>query len=209
MNQRYQSHLFWGSHAPLSSLVNTGLIIMGSGRTAYAIVTLLALLWVYELTFFVSLAAKPVFPRRGRNITLLFLSSLFGSLFFLLLFLMSPILAMDTGFLILLTPVTALSSGLYRRLEALDTEDSMAQVFSEAMILGLLILALALIREPLGFGSLSLPGGFQGIITLFRFEGEFFPLRIIAASSGALILLGYGAALFRRKRNQYTHGEDL
>ncbi len=62
--------------------------------------------------------------------------------------------------------------------------------------------AFALIREPLGFLSLSLPGGAQGIILLFSFEKEaFLPIHVIASSSGALLLLGYGIGLYRYFRS--------
>jgi hypothetical protein len=64
------------------------------------------------------------------------------------------------------------------------------------------VLALALIREPLGHGSLSLPG--VSPVRFFREE----PLRILEAASGALILLGYGTAIYRHFRNRETNSED-
>jgi hypothetical protein len=90
------------------------------------------------------------------------------------------------------------------------------QALSEALVLGVLILALALIREPLGSGSVSLPG-----LGLVRFIGEVSqasapaesrppiePMALLKLSSGALIILGYGVALYRHRRNLYTNQED-
>jgi hypothetical protein len=83
----------------------------------------------------------------------------------------------------------------------------LARSFSEAAALGVLIIGLSLIREPIGFAVLSFPGGAQGIMTPFSAVREgFFPIRIAASSAGALILLGDGIALFRRFRDQYFHG---
>jgi len=66
----------------------------------------------------------------------------------------------------------------------------------------MLLLGMALIREPLGFGSVSVPG-----FDIFRFVREE-PLRFFQASSGALIILGYGIAVYRHYRNRYTNSED-
>jgi hypothetical protein len=83
----------------------------------------------------------------------------------------------------------------------MEIEDALFKVVSEAMSTGILIAALALIREPLGFGSLSLPGGSGGIVRFFvSGESAYFPIRIFASSAGALILLGYGITFFNRLR---------
>ncbi|MDR1949542.1 MAG: hypothetical protein LBQ38_09125 [Spirochaetaceae bacterium] len=207
--QRYQNHLFWGSHAPLSTLAGAGLLVMASGRTAYALIALGSLVWVYGLTVLVYCFAKPVFPKRGIQLALVFLSTFFASLYLLLLTLTSPFLAMETTLIILLAPVSCISSEVVFRLESLDPDEGLARAALEALTLGGLIFALALIREPLGYGSLSLPGGRQGIIELFSGPDElFFPVRIIAAAAGALLLLGYGLAVFRYFRKLYTHTEE-
>jgi hypothetical protein len=81
----------------------------------------------------------------------------------------------------------------------LEIGEGVLQAFTEGMSLSALILGLALIREPLGYGTLSFPGGAQGIAVLFTFPpGIQLPIRIASASAGAFFLLGYGIALFRR-----------
>ena len=59
-------------------------------------------------------------------------------------------------------------------------------------------MAFALIREPLGFLSLSLPGGAHGSVLLFSFNMKsFLPIQLIASSGGALLLLGYFWGLYK------------
>jgi hypothetical protein len=91
----------------------------------------------------------------------------------------------------------------------MEAEDALARALLEALVLGVLIVALALIREPLGLGSLSIPGGTFGFIELFTYDtGGIVPLRIISSSAGAFLLLGYATALFRFYRNRITGTED-
>jgi hypothetical protein len=71
------------------------------------------------------------------------------------------------------------------------------------------IVSFSLVREPLGFLSLSFPGGAQGIVKIFSSEKEgFFPILIVSVSSGALLLLGYGVSLYWYLRSKSGHGSD-
>jgi hypothetical protein len=172
---------------------------MASSRVAFALVALAALLWVYGLTGLTAFLAKPILPQQGRRVILLFVSSFLGSLFLLVLWLLSPLLALGSAYLIILSPVCCMGSELFVNLESKTLEEALLKTVFEAASLGGLILAFALIREPLGFMTISLPGGDQGIAELFKGDegNSFFPVRILASSGGGLLLLGYGAALFR------------
>jgi Na+-transporting NADH:ubiquinone oxidoreductase subunit NqrD len=129
----------------------------------------------------------------------MFLASFAAALFTLILSLLSPILALDSLLFLVLCPLCCVSSGALERAEKLDLGEGVFQSLTEGACLAVLILALALIREPLGYGTLSIPGGPQGIFCPVRFPREsYLPARIIAASAGAFFLLGYGIALFRR-----------
>ncbi|MDR2186256.1 MAG: hypothetical protein LBO80_11425 [Treponema sp.] len=208
MSQRYQSHAFLGSHAPLSTLACAGLLIMGSGRTAYALLIAGALVWVYALTVLVLTAAKPLLPVRGKGTLEIFTASFFGAFFLLLFSFFNPFLSMELTLLVLLAPVSCVASKVCSRTGNLDSGPAVGRALLEGLLLGLLILGLALIREPLGFGSLSVPGGPRGITLFFNYEGLYFPVKTAAVSSGALILLGYAVVLFRRCRGRYVHSED-
>jgi hypothetical protein len=206
---RFQEHPFWGAHAPLSALSGAGLLITASSRTAFALVSAGALAWVYGLTALISCAAKPILPSRGRDTIMLFLSGFLGGLYLFILSLLSPLLAMECGFFAALAPVVFTASSALKRIDPLPLKDGLVQAGAEALALGGAILALALIREPLGFGTLSLPGGAGGIIELFSGgEAVLFPIRIISGSAGALLLLGYVLALFRHVRKLVRGGGE-
>ena len=204
MSRRFNSHLFWGSHSPLSALTGAGLIIMASGRFSSAILCLGALVWVYGLTAMVFSAARSIMPDRGRKIILLFLSSFFCGLFMLLIGLINPMLILGTAFFLILIPPCCLGSGFFEASESYDASEVLYRALLEAFVLAGIILALALVREPLGMGTISFPGGIQGTTELFdvRQDNTFVPIRFLAASAGGLVLLGYGAALFRYYRER-------
>jgi hypothetical protein len=197
MRNRPSTHHFWGVYSPLATLSGGSLLVLASVRFSFALVAALSLLWIYILT---SLTLRlPFLPRQGRDSIVLFLSAFFGGLYLFILTLISPILAMDTLFFLILSPVCCVSSGVLGRAEKLEIGEGVLHSFTEGLDLSALILALALIREPLGYGTLSLPGGTQGGITLVTFPGgTHLPIRIAASSAGAFFLLGYGIALFRR-----------
>jgi hypothetical protein len=200
--KRPASHPFWGIYAPLATLSGGGLLVLASTRFSSALVCSIGLLWVFTLS---SLALRiPFLPRWGRGGISPFLVSFIGGLYILILFLVSPVLAMDSLFFLILCPLCCVSSGLPGRLEATDLGEGIIQAALESICLAVLILALALIREPLGYGIISLPGGSQGIVVIAAFTRlAYLPIRIISGSAGAFFLLGYGIALFRRSGGNF------
>ena len=188
-------------YTTLFTLAGAGLLIMASSRLAFALVTATALLWVYNTAMAALFFGRPLYPRTkaGKTAARIILTSFLGSLFLLFLWVTSPLLAMETGSLILLVPCYASTSPLLDKPDDPEIAKLLLKASFEAGSLGLLIIAFALIREPIGFMALSLPGGGRGIIELFSpvDENGFLPVHIIAGSSGALLLLGYGSALFR------------
>jgi hypothetical protein len=182
---------------------------MASGRTAFAIVASGALIWVYGWTVLAAGFGKPILPQKGKPLIFVFLSSFFGSLYLMLLYFINPFLAMESTFLVMLASLSCISGEICRQVDSLEPEEAISRAIMEALVPGALIIALALIREPLGFGALSIPGGPQGIIELFSIDGGvYFPVQIIAGSAGAFLLLGYGLALFRHFRKRFINTED-
>jgi hypothetical protein len=204
MNRRFKTYLLRDAYTPLSTLTGAGLLVMASSRLAFALTAAAGILWVYGLTVLLIFCAQPIYPKRGSKVVLIFLAAFMGSIFLFLLWFISPLLAMGTVYIIILVPGYCVSSGLFVQLHSLEIEDILSRLFLEAGSLGLLIIAFALIREPIGFMSLSLPGGSQGIIEVFHAteEDSFLPIKVMANSAGALLLLGYGVALF------YTMGKQ-
>lgn len=215
MNSHMQSHLFWGIHSPLSAFTGIGLIVIASGRIVSALICVFALLWVNAFTLFAAGIGRKALPSKGDDAVLVFVSSFAGFLVYFFVCLLSPFQAMENAFSIVLCPAFLLASGLYHRVKEYDTAEMVFQAVCEALVLGALILALALIREPLGSGSVSLPG--PGLIRFIGGEsgvpsGEprvpLEPMALLKLSSGVLIVLGYGVALYRGRRNLYTNQED-
>jgi hypothetical protein len=196
-----ESHLFWGKNAPLVSLNGLVLLVIATGRVSFAIVAALALAWVYVFTMAAAKLGGDHFPQWGRNAVLLFIAAFASGVFLLVLWIVSPVLAMECSLFLFFMPAIFMASGLYERMLKYDMGEVLSQSLAEALIMGVLMVAFSLIREPLGFGSVSFPG-----FDLIRFINE--PIRILQASSGAFIILGYGIALYRRFRNQVIRSEE-
>lgn len=199
MNRRFDSHLFWGSYSPLSSLAGAALIVLASARFSFALICTGALIWVYGLTALVYSGGRSIMPTRGRMIILLFLSAFISGIFMLFVGLLNPLLILGTGFFLVLIPPACLGSAFYENSDSMELIEVFSRSLLEAMVLGGIILALALVREPLGMGTLSFPGGAQGIVELFGSQDteNFVLVRFLSVSAGAFLLLGYGIAVFR------------
>ena len=201
-------NIFHNDASLLACLSGAALLIIASDRLAHAITVAGALIWVYGLSSLAARTGARIFPRRGRTALLAFLSSFFAGIYLLLLWILSPLCALETFFVISLIPMFYMFSSLNRQLKLLSLEDIFYASLSESLMLGALLVIFALIREPLGYLSLSVPGGTRGIVLLFSFTSEsFLPIHLIASSCGALLLLGYFFALYRYLRAQYAPKE--
>jgi len=177
---------------------------MASSRFSFALVCAGALIWTHGLSALVFSAARVIIPTRGRRVILLFLAAFFCGIFMLLAGLINPLLILGTGFFLVLVPSCCLGSGFFKASESESPVEVFSRALLEALVIAGLILALALIREPLGMGTLSFPGGIQGMVEIFdiNVENGYIPVRFLSASAGGLLLLGYGIALFRYFREQ-------
>ena len=197
MNQS-MSYRISSNISSLTWLVGAALLIMASDRLAHAIVVTGALVWVYSLSTLAIHAGAKNIPLQIRPVLIAFVVSFIAGLYLLLFWMLSPLCALQTFFVISFVPVVCMVSGIFNRLKDLSLSDTFYTSCSEALIVGSLIICFAIVREPLGFGSLSLPGGAQGIVLLFSFPADsFLPIRIIASSSGGLLLLGYSLGMYR------------
>jgi len=217
MNKRFTSHIFWGSHSVFSSLIGLAIVVMASGRMANAIIASGAIIWVFSLNALIYSGAQKIMPVQGKKIILLFLSSFLCGLYFLLIGLLNPLIIYGLAFIIVLIPPYCLGNGFYENLSFYESSSSIPvkEVFLrallEALVLSGVIIGLALIREPLGMGTLSFPGGIYGIREIGS-EGEnLVPFRLFSISAGGILLMGYGIALFRfiKSKKNMTTEEDL
>jgi len=195
--------------SPAAVLPGCCLLVIASGRLSHAVTVAGALVWVYGFTTLVIYAAAKIFPRHGRAALISFLASFMAACYLFILWLLSPLCALESFFAVSLVPVFYMASGPSKRFNALggafySAEDSFFSSFFEALSLGVLLPAFALIREPLSYVSLSLPGGLQGSVMLFSFSPEsFLPVQLIGSSCGTLLLLGYFWAFYKHiNKNQ-------
>jgi len=206
-------HSFWGSLSPLGGLTGAGILIMASARLSWAVTVALGLFWVYGLTagtftFFMSETGKKIFPKGGRVHIYTCLSAFYGSLYLFMFWLLCPFAALEVFLVLLLVPIYCAGSGVVQQMQPIshnphaDIFDNVSDSISQAISLAGLLLVFSIIREPLSYCSLSFPGTYQGMIIIVYFKaGAFFPIGIFAASSGALLLLGYFICMYQYWKN--------
>jgi len=198
MNGLLKQRIFWGDMSPFAYLSGGALLVMASDRLAHALTVLVALVWVYCLSSLAAFGGARLFPARGKQVLFAFLASFVASLYLLLLWILFPLGALQLFFAVSFVPMLCAGSGICRRLEGKNLVQVLRLSFAEALVAGVLIVIISLIREPLGFRSLSLPGGVQGIMLFHPFGAESpLYLRLLSSSSGALLLLGYLLGMYR------------
>jgi hypothetical protein len=106
---------------------------------------------------------------------------------------------METSLICALVPVYFIGSKFSAALENLPADEVFPEARREPLSLGVSMMAFSLIREPLGFAAISIPGGSRGITELFSADGgNSYPMQLLSSSTGALILLAYAIVIFRR-----------
>jgi hypothetical protein len=211
-----RQHSFWGSLSPLGGLSGAGLLVMASARLSWAVMIAGSLLWVYGLTTFVfsfmcSEISPKIFPVEGRTYVFTCIASFFGSIYLLLLWLLCPLATFEVFFLLLIVPLFCASSGVNEQIVSsledtdFDIAADVSDAVSQAVVLAGLIIVFSIVREPLSYCSLSLPGTAGGMVTIMYFKSNsFFPIGIFASSAGALLLLGYIICLYQYGKNAVT-----
>lgn len=205
MNDRLHLDPLWGKYSPLTALTGAALIILSSSRFSFAVTALGALLWVYGLTIGTLKLMENLLPRIGKNSIAILLSSLYSYGYYYLFSLFSPLMALEAAFPLALVPITFIARGLYRQMDDLSLSQALGTSLYEALILGLLLMGLALFREPFGFGVLTIPSP-KGIFEFFGSDiASHYSIRLVVSTAGGLLILGYLVALFRVVRNFYSN----
>ncbi len=193
---------FWSADGPLASLACTGLLVVSSGRLAYALVTGTALVFVYLCSIFTLWAARSLVSIRMRGAISVILSSFFAAAYLLVLSLASPLMAEQCGFFLALCPIVFVASGVVDRSARDSVGEAAARATLESASILALIIGFALIREPLGYGSLSLPLKDGLAIVLGTGGPSPFVLRTVSSTIGGLILTAYVVFAFRKLRSR-------
>ncbi|MDR2659132.1 MAG: hypothetical protein LBC27_03985 [Spirochaetaceae bacterium] len=185
-------------YTPVSSMSGVALLVIAGSRFSYAIVAACALVWVSIFSIFVSTFICGIKSETRIKILNVLISSFAGSLYFFFLYLLNPLLALETTLICMLAPIFYMGSKLsFSREDTLSGIIFQESVF-ELLALGGLTLAFSLIREPLGFSTLSIPDAKRGIIELFNTKGDYpYSIQLISSSTGALFLLSYIMVILR------------
>ncbi|MCL2609317.1 MAG: hypothetical protein FWD94_05385 [Treponema sp.] len=214
MSKVHWQQLLLSGCSPKTLLSGSVLLVVAGGRLAHALPVLLALVWVFVLSSLAGFFASRFFPKSGggRPFLSLFLASFFAGAFLLLLWMAFPLVALQVFFPVAFVPVLYMISGIGQSGEG-GRGDLIPELWTSlaaALPPGICTVLLALIREPAGLGSLSLPGGAHGLLLFYPFGPDApAPLRLLAGSAGALFLCGYLLALFRHFREKFRkEGND-
>jgi hypothetical protein len=184
-------------YSPVSSMSALALFIIAGSRLSYAIVAACSLFWVFMLGSFINTFIRSITSKTRRIMLNVMIASFAGSLYYLLLYLLNPLLAMETTVICALSPVffmsgNFMSDGFLTTPGDRPSLEIVRNAALEPLSLGGTMLVFSLIREPLGFATLSIPGGTRGIIELFNSAGlNPYTVQLITNSTGALFLLAY------------------
>jgi len=156
-----------------------------------------ALIWTYLLSGLTIVIASQAIPRTVKPIIHVFISSFWTLVFGLLIYLFSPILCYDIQYPMALTAVLFMISGVGDNLNAEHFSSGMKRIMLEALVISFIILLFSLVREPFGYGALSLPAK-EGIIEILTSDiASDIAVKSIASSGGGLILLGFIVGFYR------------
>jgi hypothetical protein len=209
---------FWDSLSPLGGLTALGILIMASSRLSYAITVSGCLIWVYGLTTFTySILSKTItnniFPRNEEKVLYIFFASFWSSIYILLFWFLCPFAALEVFLILMLVPLFFAAGCNIEKTASIhgnsneDIFDIITESVSKAFVLSGLLIASSIIREPLSYCSLSLPGSYRGMIMVLHFnENSFLPVRLLISSSGALILFAYFTGLYQYLNNSSSTG---
>jgi hypothetical protein len=196
MNQ-YDASNPWGSKSPLMSLTGIALIVSASGRFSSAAIVFLLLAGIYTLALSIILFGKTIIPARYKTALVIAIVTFISSLFFLIVELIHPVTALELNLIIFLIPIVFLSSKIVQRIDHLSVGEGIALGMKEALMLGGIILVVALIREPLGYGTLSIPFVGSMVKLLPDAIRERTALQVFASPVGGFILSACLIALIR------------
>ena len=200
-------HPFWGSLSPFGGLMGAALLIMASARLSWALIVAGSLFWVYGLTsisfyYLLSVIGSKYFPLKGRRILFTSLASFWGSIYLFLFWLICPLAALEMFLILMLVPLFCAASFAEEKeiteKPSVNVIENVYDFVAKAAVLSGLLVIFSIVREPLAYCSLSLPGSYQGMVIFISFKPNlFFPVGIFAPSAGALLLLGFIISLFQ------------
>jgi hypothetical protein len=177
---------------PLQLLSGAALLLLSTLRTAYAVTTVAALFFVVFCSLIVLHALKKLLPRGSKKIITVFVQSFFLSVFIFILFESNPFLAQNLILPLAFLPVFCASSSVFNNLTNFSVKDMSLRALTEAVLWSVLLIVMAIVREALGFATVSVPGGAEGITVFFQTENPNpYPPRFFLSSAAVFILFAF------------------
>jgi hypothetical protein len=205
-------------HNPLSTFSALALYITASSRLSYAIIASLIVIFVYVFSVCVYFGIvkwmAAISLKRGEEFSILphtnnadnasklyisvLISTFASGLFYIIFRIINPLLAIETQAFFVFIPIIFCAQDVMSRLSELPFPQNLSKCLKESVCICFVLIVLSFFREPLGYGTLSIPGSKAGIIELFN-GGKIsnFSIEIMSLSSGAFILLGLIFAFFK------------
>lgn len=200
MIERQEQNSFWTDFSPLTSLSCIILFIVPTARVAYAVLIFLAVLIVNPIAVLALRLAREQVPPPHFFIVKLFIVSALAACFSSAAGLLWPLSVLDMRLYLGAVPIFFLSSRVFERSLPAPPLGAFWFTLEESFIVGALALAISLLREPFGFGSLSLPSS-DGLLLLFSSDAaSAVAARSLSAAAGGFWVLGYGIALYKKVR---------
>jgi len=201
-----------GTRRQFPSFSAAALLIAATGRVADALLVGAAVVFVYGSVPLALRLADRAVPATHRIWIRLAFSSFAAAVFSLVAAIAWPILVREQALYLGAIPLCLMASGLFERSEIQSPLELIHSSLREALSFAAAALAFSLVREPLSYGTISLPSA-TGISILFgSAEASDFSFRSLAATVGGFLLLGYSMALFRwvrfRRFGSSPSGED-
>jgi len=192
--------LFWGSEGQLSSLSCFVLLFAVTSRMAHTILISSVIFLVFPITSAILKSSAILIPQRHDFFIRMVIVSALTAIASRLFSIPWPIPVRDCAFYLGAIPLCYVSGSYKLRFESKSTLAALVSSAKDALVFSVLAFALVLVREPFGYGALSVPGP-EGAIEFFGLSAvSSFGARFVSAGAGAFILIGYIVALYRKIR---------
>jgi hypothetical protein len=190
--------------APFSTMSGAALFLVAGSRLSFALVAAGAVALVFAAGAAAERPAWCFTSRPYRRLCNMLAAALAGGVYLFALHLFFPLLALECGLVCAIVPAVYMESGADIIRERPPSRRTPGEAALTPIGLVMTTLAVALVREPLAYGTLTMPTEAGGLTEVWRIAG-FLPVRVIASTTGALLLFAYGAAAFQylgRGRNK-------
>lgn len=195
-NPRYLQ-TFWSSSGPLGTLSSGVLLVVATSRLSYAVAVSLSVLWTWIVSAALCAVSEPLMPKRWESAARIVATVAVAYLFERGAAVYSPALVGECALYLALVPIVLLSGDLLRRYAGAAPGKAAAGAAADAGAIAALLVVMAIVREFLGYGVLSLPGP-DGLVLLFDLSQVYpWTMPFVSSAPGGLVMLALAVALHK------------